>query len=250
MLFEISEGFMTISTRNIFILALVLNINIVRTNATLRVASTFIPPYYDSTNGKTVDTGPVFLFMDKLLKTTGLDYKWKTLPAKRLYTYLKKGRVNLFGGITQIPKSIIGKVIFSKCTLGDINVSLISLDEIQGDANSIKGKVGLTRGLTYLGLRKKYTQDKLVQVVDIATQKAALEMLRLKRVDYVLIYSGVYDSIDSINSTIPREFKKKIVMNSSMRVLISKETKNYIELRNTIDKGIRKIRPEYCNVKK
>ncbi|OIQ17866.1 MAG: hypothetical protein BM556_10595 [Bacteriovorax sp. MedPE-SWde] len=209
---------------------------------TLVVGATSIPPYYVSSNGKNIDSGPLYDYMEKIINIAQIKNEWLTLPGKRLYLYLSQGKVHLFGGITQVPALVKENIVFTDCTIGNVGVSLISKTRFSGVLEELNGTVGLVRGLSYLGIRKQFEKKKSIKLLDIISHDIGIKMLRRKRIDYLLAYSGKFDAV------IPKGLKEFSLKKSDMRILISKKTKNYRQLKSRLDEAIKSVNPSYCNL--
>ena len=160
---------------------------------TVRLGYVNFPPFtYSDEHGK-----PQGIFIEQAQKHfTSLQIKLTTveLPAKRLYTYLGEGKIDLFIGIKTAPQ-IQGKVICSEHPVGIIKMNLYykKQDEhtLQSIADAKRLNIGAIRGYSYGSiineLSTKEQQNTLQYVTD---RQSGYGMLQLDRINAFLDYEG------------------------------------------------------------
>jgi polar amino acid transport system substrate-binding protein len=155
----------------------------------LRIAYVEFPPYtYQDNEGN-----PAGSFIDitrKVVKEAGYRPEFVYLPISRAYLYLASGKVDIWVGLTHVPK-LKGEVLESRVTPVPVQLSawyrsdgsaLENLEQLEGKTVIVIG------GYTYGGLIDWLNNTAGITVTEAPNHRAAIEMLKRKRGDYVLDY--------------------------------------------------------------
>ena len=163
---------------------------------TLRIGYTEFPPVeYQNEQGE-----PAGIFIDltrEVVKEAGYKPEFIYLPVSRIYLYLKNGTIDLWPGLSGIP-SLQGEVLESWVNAYPVQLSawyletsepLLHFDQLEGKTVIVIG------GYTYGGLRAWLEASGSIVLTEAPNHRAALEMLKLKRGDYVLDYRQPVEAI-------------------------------------------------------
>ncbi|MDO6441716.1 MULTISPECIES: ABC transporter substrate-binding protein [unclassified Marinobacter] len=155
----------------------------------LRIAYTEFPPIeYQNDQGE-----PAGYFIEltrKVVEEAGYEADFIYLPVSRIYLYLKRGLVDLWPGLSNIP-GVQGEVLESWVNVYPVQLNawylegsepLTHFDQLEGKTLIVIG------GYTYGGLISWLERSERIQLSEAPNNRAALEMLKLKRGDYVLDY--------------------------------------------------------------
>ncbi len=155
----------------------------------LRIAYTEFPPIeYRDASGQ-----PAGWYIDltrRVVREAGYTPEFLYLPISRVYLYLKNGTVDLWPGLTKIP-SLQGEVLESWVSPFAAQLSAWYLDTLPPvtDFNDLKGhSVIVIGGYTYGGLIDWLNAEASIRVTEAPNHRAAMDMLKRGRGDYVLDY--------------------------------------------------------------
>lgn len=162
----------------------------------LRIGYTEFPPIeYQNEQGE-----PAGHFIDltrKVVQEAGYEAEFIYLPVSRIYLYLKSGIVDLWPGLSAVP-ALGGEVLESWVNVYPVQLSAWYLDSSEPltHFDQLAGKtVIVIGGYTYGGLLSWLTASSDVRLTQAPNNRAALEMLKLKRGDYVLDYREPIEKI-------------------------------------------------------
>ena len=156
---------------------------------TLRVAYVEFPPITYQTD----DGAPAGSFIEltrKVAAEAGYEPDFVYLPLSRAYLYLSTGRIDVWLGVTGVP-SLVDDVLESWVSPLAVQLSawyregtpaLDHFDLLQGKRVIVIG------GYTYGGLLAWLEQNGGIRVTEAPNHRAAIEMLKRKRGDYLLDY--------------------------------------------------------------
>ncbi|MGO1463482.1 MAG: substrate-binding periplasmic protein [Marinobacter sp.] len=156
---------------------------------TVRIGYTDFPPMeYQNEQGE--PAGHFIELTRNVVQEAGYEAEFIYLPVSRIYLYLKNGTIDLWPGVSGIT-DLEGEVLESWMNVYPVHLSawylessgpLVHLDQLQG-------KIAIViSGYTYGGLLSWLKQSSQVRLTQAPNNRAALEMLKLKRGDYVLDY--------------------------------------------------------------
>ncbi|MDO3721353.1 transporter substrate-binding domain-containing protein [Marinobacter sp. chi1] len=155
----------------------------------LRIAYVEFPPLtYRSPQGE-----PAGIFINitrRLVEQAGYVPEFVYLPTSRAYLYLKNGEIDVWPGMTNIP-SLKGQILESWASPFSFFLCAWSLsnNEPLTHFDELKGKtVIVISGYTYNGLLGWLKAAEGIRVTEAPNHRAAVEMLKLKRGDYLLDY--------------------------------------------------------------
>lgn len=155
----------------------------------LRIGYTEFPPMeYQNEQGE--PAGRFIELTRKVVQEAGYEAEFIYLPVSRIYLYLKNGTLDLWPGLSGVP-SLEGEVLESWANAYPVHLSAWSLDA-SGPLQHIDQLDGKTviviGGYTYGGLLSWLKASGQVRLTQAPDNRAAFEMLKLKRGDYVLDY--------------------------------------------------------------
>ncbi|WP_100638794.1 substrate-binding periplasmic protein [Marinobacter salexigens] len=155
----------------------------------LRIAYADFPPVeYQNEQGE-----PAGFFVDltrRVVEEAGYEAEFIYLPVSRIYLYLKNGTVDLFPGLSNTP-SLANEVMESWVNVYPtrLNAWYLAGSEPLTHFEQLEGKtVIVIAGYTYGGLLSWLERSDHIQVTEAPNSRAAMEMLKLKRGDFVLDY--------------------------------------------------------------
>lgn len=157
--------------------------------ATLRIAYTEFPPI----EYQTEDGEPAGHFIDltrKVVQEAGYKAEFIYLPIGRIYLYLKNGTVDIWPGLSGV-QALQGKVLESRASAYLVQLSAWSLESTEPltHFDQLDGKtVIVIAGYTYGSLLSWLENSDRMHLTQAPNNRAALEMLKLKRGDYILDY--------------------------------------------------------------
>ncbi len=155
----------------------------------LRIAYVEFPPYtYQDNEGN-----PAGSFIDitrKVVKEAGYQPDFVYLPISRAYLYLRSGKVDVWVGLTHVPK-LTGDVLESRVTPVPVQLSAWYCNgtDVLENLEQLKGKtVIVIGGYTYGGLINWLNTTDGITVTEAPNHRSAIEMLKRGRGDYLLDY--------------------------------------------------------------
>lgn len=167
----------------------------------LRIAYVEFPPYtYQDNQGD-----PAGTFIDitrQVAKEAGYQPEFVYLPISRAYLYLASGKVDIWVGLTHVPK-LRGEVLESRVTPVPVQLSVWYRNGTDGLKNleQLKGKtVIVIGGYTYGGLIDWLNTTNNITVTEAPSHRSAIEMLKRRRGDYVLDYREPVRQILTLSS--------------------------------------------------
>ncbi|AXS83807.1 MULTISPECIES: ABC transporter substrate-binding protein [Marinobacter] len=156
---------------------------------TLRVAYVEFPPITYQTD----DGAPAGSFIEltrKVAVEAGYKPEFVYLPLSRTYLYLSNGRIDVWPGVTEVPR-LVDDVLESWVSPLAVQLSawyregtpaLDHFDLLQGKRVIVIG------GYTYGGLLAWLEQNGGIRVTEAPNHRSAVDMLKRKRGDYLLDY--------------------------------------------------------------
>lgn len=155
----------------------------------VRIAYTEFPPAeYRNEQGE-----PAGFFVEltrKVVQEAGYKAEFIYLPVSRVYLYLKSGTVDLFPGLSGVPL-LKYEVLESWVNVYPTRLNAWHLEDVEPltHFDQLEGKtVIVIGGYTYGGLLTWLENSDDIRLTEAPNSRAALEMLKLKRGDYVLDY--------------------------------------------------------------
>lgn len=156
---------------------------------TVRIGYTEFPPIeYQNEQGQ-----PAGYFIEltrKVVEEAGYEPEFIYLPISRAYLYLKSGAIDLFPGLSGVPV-LKNDVLESWVNVYPVKLYAWHLEDSAALAHfdQLEGKtVIVITGYTYGGLLTWLGKVDSIRITEAPNNRAALEMLKLKRGDYVLDY--------------------------------------------------------------
>lgn len=166
------------------------------TGDTVRIAYTEFPPAeYQNDQGQ-----PAGFFIEltrKVVEEAGYEAEFIYLPVSRVNLYLKSGAIDLFPGLSGVP-ALKYKVLESWANVYPTRLSAWYLEgsEPLRHFGQLEGKtVIVIGGYTYGGLLSWLDQSDNIRLTEAPNGRAAMEMLKLKRGDYVLDYRETVEAM-------------------------------------------------------
>lgn len=155
----------------------------------VRIAYTDFPPVqYRNEKGE-----PAGLFVEltqKVVEEAGYKAEFIFLPVSRIFLYLKNGNVDFWPGLSGVT-SLEGTVLESWVNVFPVQLSawyrdttepLTHLDQLNNTSVIVIG------GYSYGGLLEWLKASKRIRLTEAPNHRAAIDMLKLNRGDYVLDY--------------------------------------------------------------
>ena len=215
-------------------LALVLSSSSIRAQE-IKAGILIFPPYFVEHEDKP-PSGIYLDLMEKTLLHAGLTYQLSIYPAKRLYTNLGSGETDLYLGIKGAPE-YQGKVLYSKTSISKIQMRVyatgatplpVTKEDINGHS------ISTIRGYSYGGLVSYFSDPKNnIDVSATAEHLASFQMLKNKRVDYVVNYKHPSETVLK-NLSIPK-VKYTNFYSVDIYFIVSKSTPNAVEVLQKIE---------------
>lgn len=151
---------------------------------------------YTDVNGK--PAGFVNDITIKVLENTNLKYTIERYPAARFYEYLSDGKINIFNGLSSIP-SVHSSCVSSKTPLFPLEMRVYHTSDkkvITKKEDLISHSVILVRGFTYKdwGAWIRDPNNKVI-FYETDSHKAAFEMLKRGRAEYLLNYKYIDEEV-------------------------------------------------------
>lgn len=155
----------------------------------LRIGYTDFPPIeYQNEQGE--PAGHFIELTRKVVQEAGYEAEYIYLPVSRIYLYLKNGTIDLWPGVSGITY-LEGEVLESWMNVYPVQLSawylkssgpLVHFDQLKGKIVIVIG------GYTYGGLLSWMEASSQIRLTQAPNNRAALEMLKLKRGDCFLDY--------------------------------------------------------------
>ncbi|MFO7530503.1 MAG: transporter substrate-binding domain-containing protein [Marinobacter sp.] len=155
----------------------------------LRIAYNEFPPFAHHTESGEA-SGLIIEMTRKVAKEAGYQPEFLFLPISRVYLYLKNGMVDAWPGLTNIPQ-LEGEVLESWVQPMTVQLSAWYLagKSPLNHFDDFKGKtVIVIGGYTYAGLIQWLQESDQVLITEAPNHRAAIDMLKRHRGDYVLDY--------------------------------------------------------------
>jgi polar amino acid transport system substrate-binding protein len=188
------------------------------------------PPYFVD-NGDQPPSGIYLDVMEKTLQHAGLKYHIDIFPAKRLYLNLGSGETDLYLGIKGAPE-YQDKVLYSKTSISKIQMRVYATGEmplpmIKEDINN--HKISTIRGYSYGGLVNYFNDPKnKINVALTSNHLASFQMLKNKRVDYVINYKHPSETV--LENIFIKNLKYTNFYSVDVYFIISKSTPKALEV--------------------
>lgn len=155
----------------------------------LTIAYNEFPPFAHHTESGEA-SGLIIEMTRKVVEEAGYQPEFLFLPISRVYLYLKNGTVDAWPGLTNIPQ-LEGEVLESWAQPMTVQLSAWYLDGKPplNHLDDLKGKtVIVIGGYTYAGLIQWLQESGQIVVTEAPNHRAAIDMLKRHRGDYVLDY--------------------------------------------------------------
>ncbi|WP_091999147.1 substrate-binding periplasmic protein [Marinobacter pelagius] len=155
----------------------------------LTIAYNEFPPFAHHTESGEA-SGEIIEVTRKVVEEAGYEPEFLFLPISRIYLYLKNGTVDAWPGLTNIPQ-LEGEVLESWAQPLTVQLSawylegnppLNHFDDLQGKTVIVIG------GYTYAGMIQWLRESGQILVTEAPNHRAAIDMLKRRRGDYVLDY--------------------------------------------------------------
>lgn len=189
----------------------------------LRVGVLHIPPLAE-VRSPTNTSGPLIDYMHRLLQSAGVAYRMEGFPARRLYRNLAAGESQFWVGIKNVPE-YEGKVLYSEQPIYSLHLRLYRLPgtpEIRQLSALQTQRLIVIRGYSYGGLLEPLKQRPMgLQWKDANTNYKALEMLQLRRGDYLLSYA---EPIEQLLQQRPQTLEHEALQELPMYLVLSRTT--------------------------
>lgn len=200
----------------------------------LRVGVLHIPPLAE-VRSPTNTSGPLIHYMHRLLQSAGVAYRMEGFPARRLYRNLAAGESQFWVGIKNVPE-YEGKVLYSKQPVYSLHLRLYRLPgtpEIRQLSVLQTQRLIVIRGYSYGGLLEPLKQRPMgLQWKDANTNYKALEMLQLRRGDYLLSYA---EPIEQLLRQRPQRLEHEALQELPMYLVLSRTTPQAEELMSRLN---------------
>lgn len=189
----------------------------------LRVGVLHIPPLAE-VRSPTNLSGPLIQYIHRLLHSAGVSYRMEGFPARRLYRNLAAGDSQFWVGVKNVPE-YEGKVLYSEQPVYSLHLRLYRLPgtpELHQLSALQNQRLIVIRGYSYGGLLEPLKQRPMgLQWKDANTNYKALEMLQLRRGDYLLSYA---EPIDQLLRRHPQLLAQEVVQELPMYLVLSRTT--------------------------
>ncbi|MGF2735981.1 substrate-binding periplasmic protein [Marinobacter sp. DUT-1] len=173
----------------------------------LRIAYNEFPPFAHHTQTGEA-SGLIIEMTRKVVEEAGYQPEFLFLPISRVYLYLKNGTVDAWPGLTNIPQ-LEGEVLESWAQPMTVQLSAWYLDGKSplDHFDDLMGKtVIVIAGYTYAGLIQWLQESDQILVTEAPNHRAAIDMLKRHRGDYVLDYHApVREILTEPSDSIVRE---------------------------------------------
>lgn len=160
------------------------------------IAYNEFPPFAHHTESGEA-SGLIIEMTRKVVEEAGYEPEFLFLPISRIYLYLKNGTVDAWPGLTNIPQ-LEGEVLESWAQPLSVQLSAWYLE---GNPplkhfNDLRGKtVIVIGGYTYAGMIQWLRESDQILVTEAPNHRAAIDMLKRRRGDYVLDYHAPVQEI-------------------------------------------------------
>lgn len=189
----------------------------------LRVGVLHIPPLAE-VRSPTDISGPLIHYIHRLLQSAGLAYRMEGFPARRLYRNLAAGESQFSVGVKNVPE-YEGKVLYSEQPVYSLHLRLYRLPgtpEIRQLSALQTQRLIVIRGYSYGGLLEPLKQRPMgLQWKDANTNYKALDMLQLRRGDYLLSYA---EPIEQLLRQRPQTLEHEVLQELPMYLVLSRAT--------------------------
>ena len=182
------------------------------------------------TNKDGVPDGTMIRKVKSMFEELGFNYKFESVPRKRLSLYLKEGKIDLWIDREKPNKTEFGNyVILNNKPIDTIHMNIYSIDKpiIKKVNNLIKHRLILIRGYDYNGLLDSLKRENNVMFFETKSHKSGLQMLEAKRADYFIGYgepSQFYLKTKAIpNLSFTLFYKMKLYLFASERLRENKK---------------------------
>ena len=167
----------------------------------LRIAYVEFPPYtYRNADGQA--DGVMIEITRKVVLEAGYQPEFIFLPISRVYLYLKNGQIDVWPGLTRIP-TLKGEVMESWVSPMSTQLSVFYCPEKAqplAHLDQLSGKtVIVIAGYTYAGFINWLTAADDIRITEAPNHRAALNMLKRNRGDYLIDYRQPIKQILDVN---------------------------------------------------
>lgn len=202
----------------------------------LRVGVLHIPPLAEVQSATNI-SGPLIHYIHRLLQSAGLAYRMEGFPARRLYRNLAAGDSQFWVGLKNVPE-YQGKVLYSEQPIYNMHLRLYRLPgtpEVHQLSALQTQRLIVIRGYSYGGLLEPLKQRPIgLQWEDASTHYKALEMLQLRRGDYLLSYA---EPIDQLLQQHPRTLEHEVLQELPMYLVLSRATPHAEDLMTRLNQA-------------
>jgi ABC-type amino acid transport substrate-binding protein len=196
-------------------------------------------PLYGTVNSK--PQGMLIDITHKVFKDIDLSYKERSMPTKRLFSNLKKGRIQIWCGIKI--KELQSKVWSGNEVLHHLSLNIYSLSKqvsIVKKSDLIGEKIILLLGYNYDGWGQ-YIRNKQngVKFIDVKSHDDALRLLKTGRYKYLLNYRAPMNI--ALKKSPAPELTQKNISELPIVFNITKNMVNSKELLKRLDNSLAKL---------
>ncbi|MEH6448964.1 MAG: transporter substrate-binding domain-containing protein [Oleispira sp.] len=203
----------------------------------IKVGTMEFPPYYLKNKGQP-PSGIYLDVMKKSLEYAGLSYRVDYYPTKRLYLNLGSGQTDLYLGIKGSPE-YDDKVFYSKTIISQIQMRIYATGDtpLPITKEDINGhKISTMRGYGYGGLVNYFSDpNNNIEVAPTSEHLASFQMLKKKRVDYVMNYKHPAENV--LKNLIIPQLKYTNFYTIDVYFIVSKSTPSAFEVLQKIERA-------------
>lgn len=208
----------------------------------LRVGVLDLPPLVHI-HGNGQLSGPLLEYMQALLHEAHIPYQLEGFPPRRLYRNLANGTSDFWIGVKQAP-DYEGKVLYGDQPILTLHLQLYWLPEaapLQSLEQLQEQKLIVIRGYSYGG-RLEPLKDREIglNLLAVESHYRALEILTLRRGDYLLNYAETVDEMLPQNHQIT--LQHTAIAELPMYLIISRQTPEAEQLMARLNQATRQLR--------
>ena len=203
----------------------------------LKVGIIDFPPFYVIHDDAST-SGLYLNILRKTLQHAKLEYSLDVYPPKRLYRNLSNGKAGVVLGIKGAPE-YDKQVLYSTTKISQIQMRVYATGDTPLPASKAEingSRISTIRGYSYGGLVSYFSDPKnSINVFTTAQHLASFQMLKNKRVDYVVNYKHPSETVLE-NLSIPN-VKYTNFYSVDVFFIVSKATPNAIEVLQKLEKS-------------
>lgn len=202
------------------------------------------PPFYHVENGKE-PTGVLIDYLNDVTQKAGLNSRIDGYPSKRLFKYLRDGRVNLYAGIKGV-SDYDEDVLYSKKKITDIDLRIYTRDDTPMiyRKSDLRGKrIMVISGYNYGGLLEYLEEPSNRIILERSTDHEMIfRKLIAYRADYVLdYYEPSQYVLKKLNA---KGIQSYSLMMVEAYLILSKKTPHAVDIMARLEKAIDELTPE------